>query len=110
MFGGEPGPGDDLYALLGKADPASLPELYVSLRHRGLPLRRQRHLVDALRARGLDPVVDFRPGEHEWGFWDTDIQTRAGLAAPQLISRTGIGRPEAACASGLARKSSSGAG
>ncbi len=74
VFGGEPGPGDDLYALLDKAVPASLPELYVSCGTEDFLHDVNLTYVEALRARGLDPVVDFRPGEHEWGFWDTDIQ------------------------------------
>ena len=30
--------------------------------------------VDAAYAKGLDVEVNLRPGEHEWGFWDTEIQ------------------------------------
>jgi S-formylglutathione hydrolase FrmB len=74
VFGGEPRPDDDLFALLEAADPAALPDLYVSCGTEDHLYKYNVRLVDALRARGLDPVVDFRPGEHEWGFWDTDIQ------------------------------------
>jgi S-formylglutathione hydrolase FrmB len=74
VYGGEPGPGEDLYALLDKADPEALPDLYLSCGTEDFLHDDNVRFVEALRARGLDPVVDFRPGEHEWGFWDTDIQ------------------------------------
>lgn len=74
VFGGEPGPDDDLYALLDKADPHALPDLYVSCGTEDFLHPCNVRFVEALRAKGLDPVVDFRPGEHEWGFWDVDIR------------------------------------
>ena len=87
VFGGEPGPRDDLYAMLEASDPAALPDLYVSCGTEDHLYDYNVRFVDALRARGLDPVVDFRPGEHEWGFWDTDIpKVLAWMRSPR---RTG---------------------
>lgn len=86
VFGGEPGPSDDLYALLDKADPGTLPDLYLSCGTEDFLYDHNVRFVEALRARGLDPVVDFRAGEHEWGFWDTDI--RRVLAWLPLPGRT----------------------
>ena len=87
VFGGEPGLGDDLYAMLEASDPAALPDLYVSCGTEDHLYDYNVRFVDALRARGLDPVVDFRPGEHEWGFWDTDIpKVLAWMRSPR---RTG---------------------
>ena len=31
-------------------------------------------LAEEARARGLDVTTDFRPGVHEWGLWDAQIQ------------------------------------
>ena len=31
-------------------------------------------LAEEARARGLDVTTDFRPGIHEWGLWDSQIQ------------------------------------
>ena len=30
--------------------------------------------VDDATPAGLDVHVDFRPGEHEWGFWDAMVR------------------------------------
>ncbi|HET7475887.1 MAG TPA: alpha/beta hydrolase family protein [Dermatophilaceae bacterium] len=67
--------GGDLVGLLGTvADPASLP-LYVCCG------TEDEHLIDgnrrfaaAARGQGFDVTSDFGPGEHEWGYWDAQIQ------------------------------------
>jgi S-formylglutathione hydrolase FrmB len=33
-----------------------------------------RRFAERARALGADVTTDFRPGEHEWGFWDAEIQ------------------------------------
>ena len=75
IFGGTPGPGDDLFALLAGADPEALPSLYVACGTEDQLFAGNTRFVDAAYDRGLDVEVDFRPGEHEWGFWDTEIQS-----------------------------------
>jgi S-formylglutathione hydrolase FrmB len=74
IYGGAPGPEEDLFALLADADPDALPSLYVACGTEDHLFAGNTRFVDAAYAKGLDVEVDFRPGEHEWGFWDTEIQ------------------------------------
>jgi len=74
VFGGTPGPDDDLFALLDRADPAALPPLHISC-GTGDPLfAGNETFVKAARRAGARLTVDFRPGEHEWSFWDSEIE------------------------------------
>lgn len=73
IFGGLPTADDDLFALLARADPGQLPPMHLSCGTEDRLLAGSQEFADAARERGLDPVVDFRPGGHEWGFWDTEI-------------------------------------
>lgn len=75
VFDGEFGPGDDLFELLTTVDPATAPRLYVGCgteEDRLMPPNTR--LAEEARARGLDVTTDFRPGAHEWGLWDAQIQ------------------------------------
>jgi putative tributyrin esterase len=74
VFGGTFSPADDLFALLERStDP--LPALYVGCgTEEDALLEHNTALVEALRARGAAPHVDFRPGVHEWSLWDAQIQ------------------------------------
>lgn len=75
VFGGAFGPRDDLYALLATVDPATAPRLYIGCgteEDRLMPPNTR--LVEEARARGLDVTADFRPGVHEWGLWDAQIE------------------------------------
>ena len=74
IFGGVPGPDDDLFALLERSDPDALPSLYIACGTEDHLFTGNTRFVDAAYAKGLDVEVDFRPGEHEWGFWDTEIR------------------------------------
>ncbi len=51
-----------------------LPSLYVGCGTEDHLFAGNTRFVDAAYERGLDVEVDFRSGEHEWGFWDTEIQ------------------------------------
>lgn len=75
VFGGEFGSGDDLYELLAGLDPATAPRLFVGCgteEDRLMPPNTR--LVEEARAHGLEVTTDFRPGIHEWGLWDAQIQ------------------------------------
>jgi len=75
VFDGAFGPDDDIYDLLGRVDPVTAPRLYVGCgtdEDRLMPPNER--LVELARAQGLDVTADFRPGEHEWGLWDAQIQ------------------------------------
>lgn len=74
VFGGPPGPDDDLLALLGAARPGTLPALRVSCGTEDVLYPDNRTFVDAAGAAGVPLAVDFRPGGHEWSVWDAEIQ------------------------------------
>jgi S-formylglutathione hydrolase FrmB len=78
VFGGTPGPRDDLLALVRKAGAAALPPMHVSCGTEDHLVEGNRTFVRAAQAAGADVTVHFRPGEHEWGFWDAEIQTVLG--------------------------------
>lgn len=73
VFGGEPGPADDLFALLDAADPSTLPPLHVSCGVDDVLLPQSQRFVAAAEARGLDVTTLYPPGGHEWAVWDTVI-------------------------------------
>lgn len=74
VFGGTVGPADDLFALLAAAPASDVPPLYVSCGTEDELLPFSHRFVDEARARGIEVTADFRPGEHEWGLWDTVIR------------------------------------
>jgi len=74
VFGPAPAPEDDLFALLEAADPARLPRLHVSCGTEDELVDQSRRFAERAQARGAEVATDFRAGEHEWGFWDTEIQ------------------------------------
>jgi S-formylglutathione hydrolase FrmB len=74
VFGGVPGPEADLFALLAACPPGSVPPLHVSCGTEDELLGGNEKFVTAARAAGVDVTADFRPGEHEWGFWDRGIR------------------------------------
>jgi putative tributyrin esterase len=75
VFGGTPGPEDDLLELLRSAHVDTLPPMYVSCGTEDeRVLESNQTFVKAAEQAGIDLTVDFRPGEHEWGLWDAEIQ------------------------------------
>ena len=76
VFGGDFGPEDDLFGLLASIDPGTAPRFNIGC---GTDVARwmapTRRCVEEARARGLDVTTDFRPGTHEWGLWDAQIQS-----------------------------------
>ena len=69
------GTSDDLFRLL--RDPAAsttLPQLYICCGTEDELIEENIALCDAARANGVSLTVDFGPGQHEWGYWDTKIQ------------------------------------
>lgn len=75
VFAGSFGPQDDLFELLATVDPATAPRLYIGCgTEEDRLLSANVRFVDEARARGLDVTTDFRPGVHEWGLWDAQIQ------------------------------------
>jgi putative tributyrin esterase len=74
VFDGEIATDDDLFALLAAADTDSLPSLYVGCGTEDHLYDANVRFVAAAESAGVDPHVDFRPGEHEWGLWDAAIR------------------------------------
>lgn len=64
----------DLMALLDRADPAVLPELFVCCGTGDRLIRCNRDFVDRAGAAGIAVRSDFGAGEHSWDYWDARIQ------------------------------------
>ncbi|MBA2694757.1 MAG: alpha/beta hydrolase [Ornithinimicrobium sp.] len=75
VFGGMPGPQDDVLALVASADVEALPPVHLSCGTDDELVEGNRVFARAAREAGVQLTEDFRPGEHEWGFWDTEIQS-----------------------------------
>jgi putative tributyrin esterase len=74
VFDGHLSPDDDLAVLLDRCDPAELPALYIGCGTDEDRLMAQNTaLVEQLRTKGVEPTVDFRPGDHVWSLWDAQI-------------------------------------
>ena len=65
---------DDLLWLVGQADPASLPSLWVGCGTDDLLLDSNVQFVEACTGIGIDVTTSLVEGEHEWGLWDREIQ------------------------------------
>ncbi len=74
VFGGEPGPDEDLFALLAGSDPPNLPALYVGCGTEDPLHDGSVRFVAAARGRGVQVRADFRAGDHAWALWDDVIQ------------------------------------
>lgn len=74
VFGAAPGQKNDLLALLRSADIDALPPMHVSCGTEDPLFAANQAFAQAAEEAGVRLTVDFRPGEHEWGFWDAEIQ------------------------------------
>ncbi len=71
VFDGSFAAGDDLYELLGSAEAADVPPLYLGCgTEEDRLMEANTRLAEQAVAAGVDVTTDFRPGEHEWGLWD----------------------------------------
>lgn len=75
VFTGAPGEEDDLFALLRSTELDALPPVHVSCGTEDHLFEGNQAFVKAAEEAGARLTVDFRPGEHEWGFWDAEIQS-----------------------------------
>ncbi len=73
VYDGRLGTGDDLLALVEAAG-TSTPLLHVSCGTEDELLAGNERFVSVARRAGAEVTVDFRPGEHEWGFWDRELR------------------------------------
>jgi putative tributyrin esterase len=76
IFAGRPvaGTDDDLLHLVGRAEPAALPQLHVGCGTEDITYEDNLRFRDACAARGVRLHVDFGPGDHVWSYWDAKIQ------------------------------------
>ena len=74
VFGGQPGPEQDLFALLDRAQPGDVPPLHISCGTADHLLEDSEEFIRRAEAKGLDVTSAFPPGDHEWGLWDRVIQ------------------------------------
>ncbi|MFC6395464.1 alpha/beta hydrolase family protein [Luteococcus sanguinis] len=68
------GTDDDLVHLVGQADVASLPRMWMTCGTEDQLVEHNRTFEAAARSAGVDLVADYQPGTHEWGYWDRTIQ------------------------------------
>jgi S-formylglutathione hydrolase FrmB len=68
------GTDDDLFHLLEAADRSALPSMYVGCGTEDHLYPDNQRFRDACKRLGIELSVDFGPGEHEWGYWDTTIR------------------------------------
>jgi S-formylglutathione hydrolase FrmB len=74
VFGDEIGPQDDVFSLLRAGDVSRLPPLHVSCGTQDELLAANERFIREATDVGADVTVDLRPGDHEWEFWDVEIQ------------------------------------
>ena len=65
---------DDLFWLLAQADPAALPALYACCGTEDELIGDNKALAESCGAAGVPLTTDFGPGEHDWAYWDQQIQ------------------------------------
>ena len=74
VFGGLPGPRDDLFALLSDTTTGSLPPLHISCGTEDPLVDLSRRFATAASAAGVSVTTSFPTGTHEWGLWDVVIR------------------------------------
>lgn len=68
------GTDDDLLGLVRRADPASLPALFLDCGTEDDLLPQNERFLAEAEARGVEITSRLRPGAHTWDFWDQGIQ------------------------------------
>jgi putative tributyrin esterase len=66
--------GEDLFHLVKKADPETLPRLMLRCGTEDHVLAQNKRFVAACAAAGVPLDAELGPGAHEWGYWDAKIQ------------------------------------
>jgi putative tributyrin esterase len=65
---------DDLFSLLQRSDPSTLPALHLSCGTEDALYEDNLTFADACGDAGVDLETSFGPGEHDWALWDARIQ------------------------------------
>lgn len=76
VFGDGPtdGTSDDVIHLLRSADPSALPDLYVACGTEDFLYPANAWFVETAESVGVPLTVRFGPGDHDWSYWDRQIQ------------------------------------
>jgi S-formylglutathione hydrolase FrmB len=64
---------DDLFWLLDRADPATVPSLFLACGTEDVLYADNAAFGDACGRVGVPVTTSFGPGEHDWAFWDARI-------------------------------------
>ncbi len=77
IWGEQPiqGTPDDLVGLVRAADPSTLPRLWTTCGTQDGLVGQNKSFLAAAQAAGVAVTSEWREGDHEWGYWDTTIQT-----------------------------------
>jgi S-formylglutathione hydrolase FrmB len=73
---------EDLFHLVKKADKAGLPRLMLRCGTEDHLVKQIERFVAACASAGVPIDASFGPGEHEWGYWDTQIQAALEFMLP----------------------------
>jgi S-formylglutathione hydrolase FrmB len=76
------GADEDLMHLVKEADPATLPRLMLRCGTEDHLVKQNERFVAACASAGVPIDASFGPGEHEWGYWDTQIQAALEFMRP----------------------------
>lgn len=76
VFGDNPTDGtpDDVLHLMRSANAADLPRLYVACGSEDFLYYANLALIDTAKEAAVELTVDIGPGDHEWAYWDAQIQ------------------------------------
>ncbi|XVU23400.1 alpha/beta hydrolase [Actinoplanes sp. CA-054009] len=77
VFGGREAEGadDDLLHLIRGARPADLPRLMLRCGTEDHLVKPNQHFIEACAEAGVTLDSAFTPGDHDWAYWDREIQT-----------------------------------
>lgn len=70
----EPGGPDDLCALVARTPATDLPRLYLACGTEDYLVEENRQFEQVAAAAGVPLTTSFEPGDHDWAFWDDQIQ------------------------------------
>ena len=79
------GTDDDLLHLLETADPASLPRMWMTCGTEDFLADDNRAFLATAQRVGVQVESDWRPGSHEWGYWDATIKDFLTFALGEVL-------------------------
>jgi putative tributyrin esterase len=77
------GSNEDLLHLIKIAEPAVLPRLMLRCGTEDALVKQNERFIAACRVKGVELDAAFGPGEHDWAYWDEQIQTVLDWMIPE---------------------------